>query len=183
MTRRVLSVALLCYLGLAAWILTARFAAWGDGLSVVVGRVVQGWTLPPPSDPALGGIDFVIACGPSYEGNGMAVVMAALFFGCTPLALAGHAVRRRRLRMQTVPDAGLAQVGALLQVMGVMLSPPAAALAAMTLADAGWVLTPGATLVAALALSNIALGVPAFYAWRHDHARAFGATRSLLVVA
>jgi len=183
MTRRLLSVALLCYLGLAAWILTARFTAWGDGLSSVVGQVVQGWTLPPPSDPAAGGIDFVIVCGPSYEGNGMALVMAALFFGCTPLALAGHGVRRRRLRIQTVPDAGLAQIGALLQVTGVMLSPPVAALATMTLADTGWVLTSGATVVMAVALSNIALGVPAFYAWRHDHARAFGAPRPLLVVA
>lgn len=93
MTRRLLSTALLGYLALATWMLTARFTAWGDDLA---GTIAGAWAEPPPPAPAAGGIDFVECFGcdalPGAQGFGLVFLLLVVSGG--PLALAAAALGR-----------------------------------------------------------------------------------------
>lgn len=184
MTRRLLSVALFCYLGLATWLLTGHFSAWGDAVAAVVDRVVTSdafrfrSTAPAVGDEGLDFIEMVECMGgcTPIEGAGLWGV-GALFFGGTPLALAALlAAHGERYRLV----AGQAQAGFVLQCLSLVVSLPACGATLAAVADPAAAIFSGALLVGLLAVSNIMLGVPAAFAWRHLHARAFGAPRPLL---
>jgi hypothetical protein len=169
MTRRLLSLALLCYLGLATWMLMDRFVVWGDGLSVVVSDVVGS-----------NAFRFRASCmgGCTATEDGVFLAVTALFFACTPLAVVALAgARHERMR----PGTTLAQAGFLLQSASVMISLPALAGFIVATAFAESVFSVVFALLG-LAVSNVAFGVPALSAWRRLQATASAAQRPILGV-
>lgn len=176
MTRRLLSVALLCYLGFATWVLTARFAAWGDGVSTVVGRVVQGWTVTTALASTGDGIDFIecYGCSSLPGANGYAFGFLCLLVAGCPLAVTA-AWERRRGRSLPLPTSWY-QTAFVLQCASVGV----AAVVLYGFLAFSTNIQDVAHWMSACALADIVTGVPAIFTWRLLHASAFGAPRPLL---
>lgn len=163
MTRRLISVALLCYLGLAAWMLTSRFGAWGDGLAATVEQVVRAWTVTPPLSPSAGGIDFIECFGcdslPGVEGYALGFLL--LLVGGGPLALLGLVLDRLHTTERGRP-AGIGQAALVVQIASVATGALVLYFLLRFAIDARDVLH----WVTACALADVAAGVPALAAWR-----------------
>lgn len=183
--RRVLMPALLLYLTAATWVLTTRFAAWGDDLASTVQQVATG----PGFRDALveldsvdGGITFVeCMCATGYSERGVQLSVAALYFGGTPLALATVRLRRRLLEGFDPPPSGLAQMGLMLQAMSLMLTVLVTPLFIIGASLDG--VSAAGMLFFLPGVFNVAFGAPALAEWRRLQTAAFGAPRPLLRLA
>lgn len=179
--RLALKLVLLAYVAAATWSLTTRFAAWGDGVSMLVGEVARSMMFEPVrlGADSGGGIDFFeCMCAPSYSGLGMQVAALALFLGGAPLAVATTRLRRRWLDGHEAPTSGSAQAGFLLQLMTLPLTLLVMPVVALAAAIDG--VSPVGAGVALIGLLNIVCGVPALSDWRRLQAVAFGAPRPVL---
>lgn len=177
MARRLLSVALLCYLGLAAWLLTSWFSVWGDDLTATVAQVVRSWTVTPTRSPSAGGIDFIECFGcDSLPGvQGYAAGFLLLLLGGGPLAILGLVLDRRPAHGHT-PAAGLWQGAFVVQIASVAVGVLVLGLLLQIASDARDVLH----WVTACAFADVVAGVPALAAWRRLLARAGDDARPVL---